>query len=86
MNKGGITNNNDNKAHGRKGRSLAELDAKYFSNLADNSKFTFYCQKLVSALDMKSCLHDHQASLGFHVPKLNIPYIATAQFLLLFRF
>ena len=33
----------DNKAHARKGKSLVEFSAKkYFSNLAENSKFTFY--------------------------------------------
>ena len=48
MNKGDLTNSNDNKAHARKGKSLVEFNANYFSNLAENSKFTFYCQKLVS--------------------------------------
>ena len=34
-----------NKAHARKGKSLVEFsEKKYFSNLAENSKFTFYCQ------------------------------------------
>ena len=43
MNKGGLTNNNDNKAHARKGKVLVEFNAKkYFSNLAENPKFTFY--------------------------------------------
>ena len=47
MNKGDSTNDNDNKAHVRKGKSLVEFNAKkYFSNLAENSKFTFYCQIL----------------------------------------
>ena len=33
----------DNKAHARKGKSLVEFSAKkYFSNLTENSKFTFY--------------------------------------------
>ena len=42
MNKGDLTNDNDNKAHARKGKSLVEFNAKkYFSNLAENSKFTF---------------------------------------------
>ena len=40
MNRGDLTNN-DNKAHARKGKSLVEFNAKYFSNLAENSKFTF---------------------------------------------
>ena len=45
MNKGDLTNNNDNKGHARKGKSLIEFNAKkYFSNLIENSKFTFYCQ------------------------------------------
>ena len=50
MNKGDLTNrndNNDNKAHARKSKSLVEFSANYFSNLAENSKFTIYCQKLV---------------------------------------
>ena len=35
----------DNKAHARKSKSLVELSANiYFSNVAENSKFTFYCQ------------------------------------------
>ena len=46
MNKGDLTNNNDNKARARKGKSLAEFNAKYLSNLAENSKFSFYCQKV----------------------------------------
>ena len=46
MNKGDLTNSNDNKAHARKDKSLVEFNANYFSNLAENSKFTFYCQKL----------------------------------------
>ena len=47
MNKGDLTNNNDNKACARKGKGLVEFNAKYLSNLAENSKFNFYCQKLV---------------------------------------
>ena len=50
MNKGDLTNsndNNDNKAHTRKGKSLVEFKANYFSNLAKDSKSTIYCQKLV---------------------------------------
>ena len=47
MNKGDLTNSNDNKAHERKGKSLVEFNANYVSNLAKNSKFNFYCQKLV---------------------------------------
>ena len=47
MNKGDLTNSNDNKAHAGKGKSLVEFNANYFSNLAENSKFTLYCQKLV---------------------------------------
>ena len=47
MNKGDLTNSNDNKAHARKGKSLVEFNTNYFSNLAENLKFTFYCQKLV---------------------------------------
>ena len=51
MNKGDLTNDKDNKAHARKGRSLVEFNAKeYFSNLAENSKFTFYCQNQLFAL------------------------------------
>ena len=51
MNKGDLTNDNDNKAHARKGKSLAEFSAKkYYSNLAENSKFTFYCQNQFFAL------------------------------------
>ena len=45
MNKGDLTNGNDNKAHARKGKSLVEFNAKkYFSNLKENLKFIFYCQ------------------------------------------
>ena len=41
----------DNKAHARKNESLEEFSAKkYFSNLAENSKFTFYCQNQFFAL------------------------------------
>ena len=41
MNKEDI-NDNDDKAHARKGKSLVEFNAKkYFSNLAENLKFTF---------------------------------------------
>ena len=44
----------DNKAHARKGKSLVEFSAKkYFSNLAENSKFTYYCQNCY--LPFKSC-------------------------------
>ena len=51
MNKADLTNDNDNKAHARKGRSLVEFSAeKYFSNLAENSEFTFYCQNQFFAL------------------------------------
>ena len=51
MNKGDSTNDNDNKAHGRKGKSLVEFNAKkYFSNLAENSKFTFYFQNQFFAI------------------------------------
>ena len=47
----------DNKAHARKGKILVEFSArKYFSNLAENSKFTFYCQTLFFCpLPFKSC-------------------------------
>ena len=42
MNKGDLTNDNDDKAHARQGKSLVEFSAKkYFSNLTENSKFTF---------------------------------------------
>ena len=42
MNKGDLTDDNDNRAHARKGKSLVEFNAKkYFSNLAENSKFSF---------------------------------------------
>ena len=35
MNKGDLTNNNGNKPHARKGKSLVEFNVKnYFSNLA----------------------------------------------------
>ena len=49
MNKGDLkklsTTQTDNKAHATKGKILVALNAKtYFSNLAENSKFTFYCQ------------------------------------------
>ena len=51
MNKGDLTNDNDNKAHARKGKSLVEFSAKtYFSNLAANSKFIFYFQNQFFAL------------------------------------
>ena len=51
MNKGDLTNNNDNKAQARKGKSMVEFNSKkYFSNLAENSKFTFYCQNKFLAL------------------------------------
>ena len=51
MNKGNLTNNNDNKAHAGKGKSLVELSAKkYLSNPAETSKFTFYCQNQFFAL------------------------------------
>ena len=42
MNKGDSRNDDDKKAHARKGKSFVEFNAKtYFSNLAENSKFTF---------------------------------------------
>ena len=42
MNKGDSTNANDNKAHARKDTGLVEFNAKkYFSNVTENSKFTF---------------------------------------------
>ena len=47
MSKGDLTNSNDNKAHAKKAKSLVEFNVKYSSNLAENSKFTFYCEKLV---------------------------------------
>ena len=51
MNKGDLTNNNDNKVQARKGKSLIEFNAKkYVSNLTENSKFTFYCQNQFFAL------------------------------------
>ena len=51
MNKGDLTNNNDNKAHAREGKSLVGFNAKKnFSNLAENSKVTFYCQNQFFAL------------------------------------
>ena len=41
----------DNKAHARKGKSFVEFSAKkYFLNLAENSKFTSYCQNEFFAL------------------------------------
>ena len=46
MNKEDLTDSNDNKAHARKGKSLVEFNANYFSNPAENSKFAFYSQKL----------------------------------------
>ena len=50
MNNGDLTNDND-KAHARKSKSLVEFNAKkYFSNLAENSKFTFYGQNQFFAL------------------------------------
>ena len=33
MNKGDLTNSNDNKAHARKGKSLVEFNPNYFSTL-----------------------------------------------------
>ena len=51
MNKVDLTNNNVDKAHVRKSKSLAEFHAKKYSpNLAENSKFTFYCQNQFFAL------------------------------------
>ena len=51
MNKGNLTNDNDNRAHARKGKRLVEFNAKkYSSNLAENSKFTFCCQNQFFAL------------------------------------
>ena len=48
MNKGDLKNDNDDKAHARKGKSLVEFSAKkYFSNLAENSKFYFLLSKSV---------------------------------------
>ena len=45
VNKGDLTNGNDNKAHARKAKSLVEFIADYFSNITEDSKFTFYYQK-----------------------------------------
>ena len=54
MNKGDLTNINDNKVHARKGKSLIEFNAKKsFSNLTENSKFTFYCQISFCPLQFK---------------------------------
>ena len=51
MNQVDLTNDNDNKAHARKGKSLVEFSAKkYFSNLTEDSKFTFYCENQFFAL------------------------------------
>ena len=51
MKKGDLTNNNDKKVHARKGKNLMESNVKnYFSNLTENSKFTFYCQNQFFAL------------------------------------
>ena len=42
MNKGDLTDNNDNIAYAREGKSLVEFNAKKnFSSLAENSKITF---------------------------------------------
>ena len=58
MNKGDLTNNNENKAHARKGKSL--VAKKYFSNLSENSKFTFYHQNQFFAL--QDGIVGHQAA------------------------
>ena len=52
MNKEDLTNNNDIKAHARKGKSLVEFNAKEntFQISEKNSKFTFYCQNQFFAL------------------------------------
>ena len=56
MNKGDLTNDNDNKARARKGKSLVEFSAKkYFSNLTEDSKFTFYCENQFFALYHLRC-------------------------------
>ena len=59
-----MTNDNDNKAHARKGKSLVEFSAKkYFSNLAEYSKFIFYCQNQFFALyHSRQNDVDHQAA------------------------
>ena len=51
MYKGDLTNDHDNEARARKGKNLIEFRAKkYFSNVAENSIFTFYCQNQFFAL------------------------------------
>ena len=63
MNKGDLTNNNDNKVHARKGKSLMEFNAKkYFSNLIENSKFTFYCQNQFLPYTIYDRMMAHQAA------------------------
>ena len=39
----------DKKAHVRKGKIVIAFNAIFFVNLAENSKFTFYCQNHFSA-------------------------------------
>ena len=63
MNKGDLTNSNDNKAHARKDKSLVEFNANYFSNLAENFKIYFLLSKTVF---LHSMIYDgmvaHQAA------------------------
>ena len=47
MNIGDLTNNNDNKVHPRKVKVRWNSMKKIFSNLTENSKFTFYSQFFV---------------------------------------
>ena len=47
MNKGDLTNNNDNKAHARKGESLVEFSAKNIFQILQKFKIYFLPSKSV---------------------------------------
>ena len=50
MNKGDLANDNDNKAHARKGKRLVEFNAKDIFKSRRKLKVYFYCQNQFFAL------------------------------------
>ena len=46
MNKGDLTNNNDNKTHGRKGKHLVEFNAKNISQILQKIQNLLFAVKI----------------------------------------
>ena len=53
MNKGDLTNNNDNKVHARKGKSLIEFNAKKIFFKSYSGKFIIYLNEFFALYNLR---------------------------------